>query len=323
MANLHKYFYRFVIISCMTISTFSNAQTTDQDESAFDIKVTLLGTGTPNPDPDQMGQSILVEAGGEKLLFDCGRGCGHRLGNLGRSYLSETSHLFFTHLHSDHTTGTADYFINGWVRGRATGISVFGPEKTEDLIRHIRLAYEQDVVLRLTHQTGTASRAALEYTVTNVYDGFVYEINGVKVTAIEVDHGVVKPAFGYRVDYAGRSVVISGDTTYSENLIENSQGVDVLIHEVMAPALQSLLRSIYEDEVTVNSIVSIHTLPADAGKVFTQSKTRMGIYTHLINNPAQLSDLIEETRKTWSGPLEVGEDLMVIEIGEDINIRRP
>ncbi|MBT5560550.1 MAG: MBL fold metallo-hydrolase [Proteobacteria bacterium] len=307
----------------MTNSTYSHAQTGDQDDSSFDIKVTLLGTGTPNPNPNQLGQSILVEAGGEKLLFDCGRGCGHRLGNLGANYLKETSHLFFTHLHSDHTTGTADYFINGWVRGRTTGISVFGPDKTEDLIRHIRLAYEQDAVLRLAHQSGTSSRSALEYSVTNVYDGFVYEINGVKVTAIEVDHGVVKPAFGYRIDYAGRSVVISGDTAYSENLIEKSQDVDVLIHEVMAPALQSLLRNIYKDEATVNSIISLHTLPSDAGKVFTQSKTRMGIYTHLINNPAQLSELIEETRKTWNGPLEVGEDLMVIEIGNNINIRRP
>jgi len=307
----------------MTISTFSYAQTADKDDSAFDIKVTLLGTGTPNPNPNQMGQSILVEAGGEKLLFDCGRGCGHRLGNLGTIYLRETAHLFFTHLHSDHTTGTADYYINSWVRGRATGISVFGPEKTEDLIRHIRLAYEQDAVLRVDYQSSPSSRAGLEYTVTNVYDGFVYEINGVKVTAIQVDHGEVKPAFGYRIDYAGRSVVISGDTTYSENLIENSQGVDVLIHEVMAPALQVLLRNIYKDEATVNSIIATHTLPADAGKVFTQSKTRMGVYTHLINNPAQLPELIEETRKTWSGSLEVAEDLMVIEIGRDINIRRP
>ena len=91
--------------------------------------------------------------------------------------------------------------------------------------------------------------------------------------------------------------MISGDTTYSENLIENSQGVDVLIHEVMAPALQVLLRNIYKDEATVNSIIATHTLPADAGKVFTQSKTRMGVYTHLINNPAQLPELIEETRK--------------------------
>ncbi len=311
----------FIVISIAACSAL-HADQLLPIESEVSIRVTLLGTGVPIPNPRQFGQSILVEANNVKLLFDCGRGCAHRLWNLGPQYLRETRHVFLTHLHSDHTIGMPDLYINGWAQLRPTGLNIYGPKKAEDLMRHIRLAYDEDVVYRVDRQTGTLSRDQLDYAMTTVDDGAEFEFDGVKVTAIRVDHHVIEPAFGYRIDYGGRSVVISGDTAYSENLIRRSKGADVIIHEVMSPALETFIRAHFEKNMS-DDIVALHTLAPDVGRVFDQAGVRLGVFTHLDNNPAAVPELIEKTRQTWSGRLEVGEDLMVIDIGEDIKVRRP
>ena len=291
-------------------------------EPDFAIRVTLLGTGVPVPNPRQFGSSVLVEANEVKLLFDCGRGCAHRLWNLGPQYLRDTQHVFITHLHSDHTIGMPDLYLNGWVMLRPTGLKIYGPKKAEDLMRHIRLAYDEDIVYRVDRQISTLSRDQLEYTVTPVADGAEFDFDGVKVTAILVDHHVVKPAFGYRIGYGGHSVVISGDTAFSPNLIRHSKGADVILHEVMSPALENFLRANYEKDMA-DDIVALHTLAPDVGRVFRESGTRLGVFTHFDNNPSAIPELIEQTRETWDGRLEVGEDLMVIDIGEEIEVRRP
>ena len=157
---------------------------------------------------------------------------------------------------------------------------------------------------------------------TTVTDGAEFDFNGVKVTAIRVDHHVVKPAFGYRVGYGGHSVVISGDTAFSTNLIRHSKGADVILHEVVSPALENFVRANYQKDMA-DDIVALHTLAPDVGRVFNESGTRLGVFTHLDNNPSAIPELIEQTRETWNGRLEVGEDLMVIDIGKEIEVRRP
>jgi ribonuclease Z len=155
--------------------------------------------------------------------------------------------------------------------------------------------------------------------------GVVYDNNGVKVTAFEVDHGAaVKPAFGYRVDYGGRSVVLSGDTRFSDNLIRFSTGADVVVHEVAAAKEELLSKS----EVA-RLISGAHTTPEDAGRVFDRVNPKLAVYTHVVlltTDPAisapTVQDLIALTRKTYAGPVEVGEDLMTIEVGDTVVVRR-
>ncbi len=286
------------------------------------IKVTLLGTGTPVPNPRQFGQSILVEAGDTKLLFDCGRGCGHRLWNLGPQYLRETRHLFLTHMHSDHTVGVADLYMNGWNQGRQENLRVYGPAAAEAFMRHLRLAYEEDVVFRADRQVHAVERDFLDYVAMEVADGERIVIDDVTVTAIAVDHHVVEPAFGYRVDVGEFSVVISGDTAYSDNLIRHSIEADVLIHEVMSPALEHYVRTTFSQEVA-DDIVALHTLAPDVGRVFSESRTRLGVLTHLDNEPSRIPELAAQIESTWSGDFVVAEDLMVIEIGETIRVVEP
>lgn len=148
----------------------------------------------------------------------------------------------------------------------------------------------------------------------------VYDNAGVKVTAFEVDHAPVTPAFGYRIDYASRSVVLSGDTRVSENLIRHAQGVDVLVHEVLAPA--TLQRAGVPPD-RAKRIVDHHTTPEQAGEVFARVKPKLAVYSHICMPSATEQDLIPATRKAYAGPLELGEDLMVIDVGETVGVRKP
>ena len=292
------------------------------------LRVTLLGTGTPLPRADRLGPSTLVEAGTEKLLFDCGRGCAIRL--LERGIPFRGVRLFLTHLHSDHVTGVPDLWLTGWLAAPAlhpggttdnrSPLWVRGPVGTNQLMTGLRQAFGSDITMR----TAQEHLPPLAADVAEIAPGIVFENAGVRVTAFAVDHGeFLKPAFGYRVDYQGRSVVISGDTRYSENLITHASGADVIVHEVAmaAPAAAS--------SPAVKDILSLHTTPREAGRIFAATKPRLAVYTHIavagaIGAAAPTSaDFIAATRETYSGALEAGEDLMTITIGDTVVVERP
>jgi len=216
---------RFAILSaCLAVTSAAWAQ---------DFKVTLLGTGTPFPVPDRFGAATLVEAGRERLLFDVGRGATIRLNQISVP-MGTLNAVFLTHFHSDHTSGIPDLWLTGWIGryygNRQSPFRVIGPKGTVSLMQNLERAYAEDIRYadEKNPMEGVAI-AASEY----ASDGVVYDKNGVTVTAFEVDHGaLIKPAYGYRVDYEGRSVILSGDTRYSENLEKHAQGATLVVHEV-------------------------------------------------------------------------------------------
>lgn len=291
-----------------------------------DFKATLLGTGWPNPKADRFGPSTLVEAGDQKLLFDVGRGVPIRLKQINVP-LGKINVHFITHYHSDHTSGIPDLWLTGWFTGpwarRTTPFHVIGPVGAKALMANLEKAYDLDIKIRLEDQKLPPQGIA---TVVEEFDkdGVVYEKNGVKVIAFTVDHGAaIKPAVGYRIEYKGRSVTISGDTRYNQNVIKYGTGSDVIIHEVASARPELLATS-----VPAQRVIAHHTTPREAGLVFAQAKPKMAVYTHigLLSRPKipepTIEDLVAETRQTYSGPLEVGEDLMSIEIGDTITVRR-
>ena len=141
--------------------------------------------------------------------------------------------VFLTHLHSDHVVGFPDLWLTGWlVAQRQTPLAVWGPRGTEKMMAHLAQAYEYDVAIRQADEHASAEGARI--VAADIAEGFAYERNGVRITPFDVDHAPVEPAFGYRIDFRGRSVVLSGDTRFSENLIRRAEGVDLLIHEVAA-----------------------------------------------------------------------------------------
>jgi ribonuclease Z len=304
----------FVGLLALLIGATVSAQT----KADSDFKVTLLGTGTPIPDPARFGPSTLVEAGNKKLLFDAGRGVPIRVRQLGFRE-SKIDVVFLTHYHSDHTAGIPDIWLTGWLgNSRQEPFRLIGPVGAKSLMANLESAYALDIKIRLEDEKLPPGGIA---TVVEEFekDGVVYDKDGVKVIAFTVDHGAaIKPAVGYRIEYKGRAVVISGDTRYDQNVIKYGTGVDLLIHEVCI-ARPELLSNPF-----VQRVVDHHTSPREAGQVFSLAKPKLAVYSHLVflssdKVPrATVDDIVAGTRETYDGPLQVGEDLMSFEIGDTV-----
>ncbi len=284
-----------------------------EDKSTDLFRVTLLGTGAPPPVLHRFGPSTLVEAGGEMLLFDAGRGALQRLHQLGIPF-GDITGMFLTHHHSDHVVGFVDLWLTGWI-GRPWGrrtvpLKVWGPEGTNRMAEHLPLAFATDI--RVRSHSYNADGVKLEST--EIEEGVVLDSGGVRVTAFKVDHGGEQlDAYGYRVDFNGRSAVLSGDTTFNENLMAHSQDVDLLVHEVTHGMGEGLERA------NLERIRRNHTTPEDAGKVFTRTRPRLAVYNHiLLFGDATDADLIPATRAVYDGPLVLGEDLMRFDIGDEV-----
>jgi ribonuclease Z len=290
------------------------------------FRVTLLGTGVPIPSAGRFGPATLIEVGDRTILIDAGRGSTIRLFQIGVP-IGRIDALLLTHFHSDHTVGIPDLWLTGWLSSyfgaRRKSFHVIGPTGTSELMRHLEAAYSRDIEIRIEDE-----KLAREYaTITTeefVQDGVVYEAGDLRVLAFAVDHGAaIKPAYGYRIEYQDRVAVISGDTRYNENVVKYGTGADLLVHEV-AMARPELL-----DEPHIQRIVNHHTTPREAGLVFARTKPRLAAYTHLVMLASEsvaapsIQDLIGQTRETYAGPLEVGEDLMSFEIGDTVTVQRP
>jgi ribonuclease Z len=295
-------------------------------DSSF--RVVLLGTRSgPSFDAQRLGISTLVVAGPETLLFDCGRASTTGLARLAINPADVTK-VFLTHLHSDHIVSLPELVLFPWAsQGRAMPLQVWGPDGTRSMVKHLLEAFSFDIHIRRDVDE-KYSPEGIRVLANDIREGVVHEANGVKVSAFLVDHGPVKPAFGYRVDYQGHSVVISGDTKPSESLVKFSQNVDVLIHE-LGQSKQDPRLTGPPDELIPNSrvtrrqartIVDHHTDAAEAGHVFQRVQPKLAVFSHYPNIvPA---DVLRVVTQTYAGRVEFGEDLMTIEIGSAINVSR-
>jgi ribonuclease Z len=283
------------------------------------LHVTLLGTGNPRPSMERFGQSILVEAGSRRILIDAGRGSAQRLFEIGaREWLVGIDAVFLTHLHSDHVVGLPDLWLTSWVFGRARALEVIGPPGTAEMSGHLQQAFQWDVAMRSKDEGFPLEGVRLA--ARNVQPGVVYDQDGLRVTAFAVEHGgVITPAYGYRVDFQGRSVAFSGDTKLFEPIVEHAKGVDVLVHEVISPEVE-MKRAQVQGAHAIERVISHHTSPEQVGTIFSRVKPRLGVYSHIVPSPTTAEDLIGPTRRTYAGPLAVGYDLMTITIGETIEV---
>lgn len=281
---------------------------------AQDIEVTLLGTGDPQPSVDRFGPGTLVRAGGVVVLVDAGRGGIQRLTQLGVSY-ADLDAVLLTHLHSDHVVGLADLWLTGWlISARDRPLKVMGPAGTRELVEGLRRAFAFDLGMRVEDDRAPAAGAQIE--VVEIKEGVVLDEKGVRVQAFDVDHRPIVPALGFRIDFKGRSVVISGDTRFSPHLVEKARGVDLLIHEVGDAPPDVLARD--ED---VRRVVAHHTRAADVGRVFATAKPKLAVFSHLtLLGGFSVANLVDGARSTYAGPLVVGQDLMRFVVGDQITV---
>lgn len=299
-----------ILLACGVLPALSQS-------SVPSIYVRLLGTGGPGIGGPRAEAGLLVVAGSEVLLFDCGHGIPDHLAQIGRLTVNK---VFLTHLHSDHTEGLPVLWMNweAWSGRGSTPLSVWGPGRgpdqpagTADLTSQLATAWATDTHIRrdvVEHLPG----AGIQIQTTEIQnEGVVYQNNGVTVTAFLVDHGPVKPAYGYRVDYQGHSVAFSGDTKPSDNLVQHAKGVDVLLHEVLVTDPSGNNGN--------NPIVAYHSSPEQAAGIFQQVLPKLAVYTHIVGLANQA--LVDRTRAAgYKGPLELGQDMELIEIGDTIQV---
>lgn len=284
------------------------------------LRITLLGTGTPFPNPNAFGTCTLIEAGKEKVLLDCGRGTTIRLCEAGHS-VGSVNRVFLSHYHSDHYAGIFDLLMTGAIpqrfANRAGPLHVHGPKGLDHVVNGAWEASTPDREIRVAD--GEIDPDDMRMVPHEFEEGTVFDENDLKIIAIKVDHGeYIKPAYAFRVEYRGKVFVHSHDTRYNENLISKAKGADVFVHEV-ATAKPETLAAYPPIKVALDH----HTTPKDVGRVFAQTKPRLAVLTHMVllpPDPVSIETVVEEIGETYKDPIIVGEDLMTIQIGQTISV---
>jgi ribonuclease Z len=285
------------------------------------LNITLLGTGTPVPLIERMGCSILVQAGDESILIDCGRGAAQRI-NQTETHIKAVTTVLLTHLHYDHYIGVPDLWLTGWLYGRTHAMSVYGPPGTTNMIRHLSKAFEVDVHIRRDLDEKFDPEGAL-ISGNDIAPGFIYEKSGLKIQSFEVDHYPVPDAMGYIVTYGKRKVVISGDTRYMPTMASIAKGADLLIHEVAAPeAIWKRSNMIGRNPEHTKKIIDHHATPSEVGAILEKSKPRLGAFYHIVGGPGAEEEISQAIKKVYDGDFLIPDDLTAIEIGDEIKISK-
>lgn len=261
------------------------------DEDA--LHVVLCGTGSPMPDPDRAQACAIVYAGGKVFLVDSGLGGWDRLARF-QLPVGGLTGILITHFHSDHISGIPDIALNSWASGRHEALALYGPPGIETVAQGFDLAYSLDDGYRIAHhgpEFFSEEGANYQPVVVNVPDRdtsvTVFEEDGVKITAFRVSHEPVDPAYGYRVDYKGRSVIFSGDTKKDANIAKFGQGADVLIHEALAAHMVGLLEDGLEHSgdrraKVMHDIPDYHATPVQAAEAANEAGVKLLVYTHIV-----------------------------------------
>jgi ribonuclease BN (tRNA processing enzyme) len=270
-----------------------------------ETRVVLLGTGTPNPTPDRQGPALAIVSGDRAYLVDCGTGVVRRAAEAGIKAESLTR-TFVTHLHSDHTLGYPDLILTPGVMQRQEPLQVYGPKGLKAMTARILEAWSEDLDVRL--HRGEPSRAE-SYAVraVEIGPGEVYRDENVRVVAFPVKHGGWAEAYGYRFEARDKVIVVSGDTTYDERMVEAARGADILVHEVYCEAGWKKRTPEWQ-----RYHAAYHTSGPDLGCLAGKIRPRTLVLTHQLLMGAPREKLLEEIRTGWEGEVVDGKDLDVI-----------
>ena len=272
---------------------------------AQDTRVILLGTGTPNPEPEHSGPAVAIVTGPNVYVVDCGPGVVRRAAQAGIG-MEQLTRLFVTHLHSDHTSGLPDFIFTPAVTGRKDPLEIYGPRGIRAMTGHIMKAWKEDMEIRLHGLEPAVGRAYVVHA-HEVRPGAVYRDDAVRVSAIQVAHGAWKYAYGYRFEAGGKIIVISGDTTYSTALLEAAKGCDILVHEFYS---QKGWEARTPDWQRYHA--AYHTSAIDLGKLAAAAKPKKLVLYHDLPMGQPPEEVIGEIRQHFSGEVIYGKDLDVI-----------
>ena len=294
------------------------------------LHVLLCGAGGPLPDPVRSGPCAAVIAGRSMVVVDAGTGGARNLQRLGFAP-GRVDALFLTHFHSDHIDGLGEMAMLRWTgAAHDTKLPVYGPAGVEEVVEGFGRAYRQDATYRTAHHGPTVTPPSGAGMTVHPFvlpapgeAPVVFEANGLRVMAFAVDHDPIRPAVGYRFEYGGRSVVVSGDTKKSANLEAQARGVDLLVHEALAPQLVKHLHDAAEAagraniaKIT-NDILNYHTTPVEAAEIAKAAGAKQLLFYHVIP-PLPLPGLdvvfLEGVSDAFPGGVTLGRDGTLISL---------
>lgn len=304
--HLMKHF-NFLLLLLISIATAIHAQ-----QKGSNTQLVLLGTGTPFANPERSGPSLAIVVNDVAYVVDCGPGIVRRAEQANQKGIKALAaenlkKLFITHLHTDHTVGYADIIFTPAVLDRNLPLEVFGPVGLKKMTKHILQAYSEDIDIRVnglekgnkngyivnTHEVGT---------------GIIYKDSNIIVKAFKVNHGSWQSALGFRFETADKTIVVSGDCTYSEELIKNAQNCDILVHEVFSEA--GLAK---RTERWKNYHSNFHTSTSQLAAIANLVKPKLLVLTHQLTFGSTLNSLLEEIQINYKGPVVNGNDLDIFE----------
>ena len=287
------------------------------------LHVVLCGTGSPLPDAERAGSSTAILAAGQVILIDAGPGSWRKaaLANVPGQMLAA---VFLTHFHSDHLGDLGEAMTMSWTNGRAQPLDVYGPAGVDRVVRGFNEVYALDKDYRVAHHSDQAVPAKAHDMVAHavhVKDDtsrtLAYERNGLRVYAFAVDHRPIKPAYGYRVEYGGRIVVITGDTAACGNVARQAQGADILIHDAMAKNLVNLAAGVVDSQgqtrtsKMLRDILSYHAGTLEAAQAAADANVAMLVLSHLVPVPGNFGGdkpFLNGVAEIYKGKVVIGKD---------------
>ncbi|HEU5452561.1 MAG TPA: MBL fold metallo-hydrolase [Terriglobales bacterium] len=269
-------------------------------------RIVMLGTGLPRPIPERSGPATAIVVDDRAYLVDFGPGVVRRASAAAAKDIpaldpKQIKVAFVTHLHSDHTAGLPDLILTPWVMGR-TDLNIYGPEGTEEMVSLVMRAWHRDISIRTE---GMERRPPLVVNAHDVKPGVVFKDDKVTVTAFPVAHGQWKQAFGYRFDTPDRSIVISGDTSPSEELLRSCRRCDVLIHEAYSPTAPSPPMPDWKAYAA-----KYHTSTSQLAEIANQTQPGLLIIYHQSDRVPD-EQVLQEVRSGYKGKVVMSHDLDV------------
>lgn len=276
------------------------------------LEITLLGTGTPVPDPNRAGPSTLIRADGQLFLVDCGRGVLQRAAAIGVG-AHQLSALLITHLHSDHIADLGDVLITRWITTFAPDpapLSIIGPPGTADVVDATLKALGPDIGYRIAHHADLTAPPPVD--VAEYTDGAVWDRDGVSIRVAPTEHRPVAPTIAFRIEAGGASVVLAGDTVPCEGLDELCHGADMLVHTVVRRDLIEMLGL-----PRLMDVLDYHSSVPDAARTAARAGVRTLVLTHLVPAPAPGTEgeWLDQAAAEFAGEVLLASDLLSVEVG--------
>jgi ribonuclease Z len=301
-----------------TLNRVQNELLTDGE-----LHVVLCGTAAAVPQPDRGGPCTAILANGEFLLIDIGPASWRNVDRFNLP-IEKLTGILLTHFHSDHIGDLGEAVTQSWIAGRTATLPVYGPPGTLEVVEGFRQAYAQDVGYRIAHHGADylppdGARASAKTFVTPAKDAEVQvlERNGLRVTAFRVHHDPVQPAVGYRIEYRGRIVVVSGDTTPTEATVRAAKGADLLIHEALAAHLTERAKARASEtgygrlSKMIGDVVDYHSTPVQAAEIAQRAGAKTLVLTHVfppLANGIARRMFMRGVSKAFDGEIVLGHD---------------